>query len=74
MRGIYTNWFMPSFWDPTHVAMKMYKNYTAPLMYLQSKYKLQGHIGSVYDDLTRGTLFNWFTTSKILKERVGRKI
>ena len=65
---------MPTLWDPIHVAMKMYKNYIAALRYLQSKYKLLGHIGSVYDDLTRGTLFSWFTTSRYLKQKCEKKI
>ena len=68
VRGNYTNWFLPSLWGPIHAAMTVHKNYTFTLRYLQSKYKLPGQIRSVYDDLTRGSLFNWFTPSGELKE------
>jgi hypothetical protein len=74
VRGNYTNWFLPSLWGPIHAAMRVHKNYTSTLRYLQSKYKLPGQINSVYDDLTRGTLFNWFTPFGELKEGVKQKI
>src|SRR6202022_4156267 len=63
VRGNYTNWFLPSLWGPIHAAMTVHKNYTSALRYLQAKHKLPGQIGSVYDDLTRGSLFNWFISS-----------
>ena len=72
VRGNYTNWFLPSLWGPIHATMTVYKNYTSTLRYLQVKYKLLGQIGSVYDDLTRGFLFNWFTPSGELKEGVKK--
>ena len=37
VRGIYTNWFLPSLWGPIHAAMKQHKNYTSTLHYLRTK-------------------------------------
>jgi hypothetical protein len=74
VKGAYTNWFLPSLWGPIQAAMKQHKNYTSTLHYLQTKYKLLGQIRSVYAGLSRGSLWNWFTTTRELKERVEKKI
>ena len=38
VRGNYTNWFHPSLLGPIHATMRVQKNYTSTLRYLQSKY------------------------------------
>ena len=64
VRGNYTNWFMPSLWEPIYAAMR----------YLKTKYKLPGKSDSVYEDLTRGSLWDWFTPTGQLREGVSKKI
>lgn len=54
VRSKYTNWLVPSLWGPIQVAMRVHKNYTSTVSYLQTKYKLPTQNGSVHDDLTRG--------------------
>ena len=71
LRGKYTIWFMPYFWGPIHVAMRVHKNYTSTVNYLQTKYKLPTENGSVHDDLTRDNFYIWFTPFGDLKERVA---
>jgi hypothetical protein len=74
VRGTYTNWFLPSLWGPIQAAMKQYKNYTSTLHYLQTKYRSPGQIRSMYVDLSRGTLWDWFTPTGELREGVEKKI
>ena len=74
VRGSYTNWFLPSLWELIHAAMKYHKNYTSILHYLKFKYKVPGKSCSVYDLLSRGTLWDWFTPIGELREGVKRKI
>jgi len=52
------------------VAMKIFKNLTFVLRYLQSKQKLLWQTRSVYEDQFRGTFFNWFTPVTELNEGV----
>ena len=74
VRGNYTNWFLPSLWGPIYAAMRQHKNYTSTLRYLKLKYKEPGKSSSVYDDLSRGTLWDWFTSTGELREGVKTKI
>jgi hypothetical protein len=52
VRGSYTNWFVPSLWEPISAVVKQHRNLTSALHYLQSKYKLPGQSSSVYDKLS----------------------
>jgi hypothetical protein len=54
--------------------MKQHKNYIFTLHYLKLKYKKLGKSCSVYDYLSRGTLWDWFTSTGELKEGVKTKI
>ena len=54
--------------------MKQHKNYTSTLHYLKLKYKEPGKNCSVYDSLSKGTLWNWFTSTGELREGVKTKI
>ena len=74
VRGNYTNWFLPYLWGFIHATMKQHKNYTSTLHYLKLKYKELGKNCSVYDSLSRGTLWNWFTSTGELREGVKTKI
>ena len=69
VRGSYKNWLTPLLWVPINAAVKKHGNLTVALHYLQAAYKKLGECGSVYDDLSRGTLYNWFTLRGILKEK-----
>jgi hypothetical protein len=68
VRRPYTNWFVPSLWEPIFAAVKQHRNLTSALHYLQSKYKKPGQSCSVYDKLSRGSLYEWFTPTSELKE------
>jgi hypothetical protein len=68
VRGSYTNWFVPSLWEPIFAAVKQHQNLTSVLHYLRSKYKLLGQSSSVYDKLSRGSLYEWFIPTGELKE------
>jgi hypothetical protein len=49
--------------------MRRYKNYYAALLYLQAIYKKPGETRSVYDALERSTLYRWFTSIGVLREK-----
>jgi hypothetical protein len=68
-RGTYTNWFCPSLWRPIQYAMKRFRNYLFAMLYLRSAYKEPGESKSIYDGLRRSTLYGWFTTSGVLREK-----
>ena len=73
-RGPYTNWFVPSLWDPIYSAVSHHRSLGHALRYLQVKYKLPGQNKSVYDKLTRGSLREWFTKTGELKEGTKQAI
>jgi hypothetical protein len=74
VRGPYTNWFVPSLWDPIYAAVNKHRNLKSALHYLQLKYKLHGQETSVYDRLSRGSLAKWFTSVGELKEGTKQAI
>lgn len=74
VRGNYINWFLPCLWGLIHAAMKQHKNYTSTLHYLKLKYKEPRKNCSAYDYLSRGTLWDWFTSTGELREGVKIKI
>ncbi len=60
VRGPYTNWFTLSLWPPIYVVMKQHQNILNALKYLKGAYTKLGKVDSVYDNLSRGTLVEWF--------------
>ena len=74
VRGPYTNWFLPNLWKPILAVVKQHKNLTAALNYLRTKHKVSGETYSVYDKLSRGSLYEWFSPTGILKERYKQHI
>lgn len=68
VRGPYTNWFLPALWKPIYAAVKQHKNLTAALNYSHIKHKVPGESYSVYDKLSRGSLYEWFSSRGTLKE------
>jgi hypothetical protein len=49
--------------------MKRFRNYLSAVLYLRSSYKEPGESKSIYDGLRRSTLYGWFTTSGVLREK-----
>jgi hypothetical protein len=68
VRGSYTNWFVPSLWDPIYAAVRMHRSLKGALHYLQLKHNFPGESKSVYGRLSRNTLAEWFTSTGELKE------
>ena len=66
-RGTYTNWFVPSLWDPIFETVSKHRNLPSALRYLQLKYIRPGENVSVYDKLAPSTLKEWFTSTGELK-------
>jgi hypothetical protein len=74
VRGPYINWFVPSLWDPIYAAVIKHRKLKSALCYLQLKYKLHGQETSIYDQLSRGSLAEWFTSVGELKEGTKQAI
>jgi hypothetical protein len=68
VRGPYTNWLIPSLWDLIYTAITKYKSFKNAMQYLQLKHKIFGQEKNIYDQLTRGSLLEWFTNLEELKD------
>ena len=66
--------FVPSLWDPIYVAVTHHRSIGHALKYLQTKYKLPGQTKSVYDDLIKGSMGEWFTKTGELKDGTKQTI
>jgi hypothetical protein len=74
VRGPYTNWFIPSLWDPIFAIVTKHRNLKGALRFLQLKYRLPGQVHGIYDKLTRSSLAEWFTNVGELKDRTKQAI
>jgi len=68
----YTNWFTPSLWPPTFAAVKQHRNIQGALTYLRAAFRKPRDLSSVYDSLSRGTMYEWFHPNGDLKENYKR--
>jgi hypothetical protein len=68
VRGQYTNWFAPSLWGPIHLAVRKYRSIHYALKHLKTMYKTPGESQGVYENLSRGSMYEWFTSRGELKE------
>ena len=67
VRRPYINWFLPALWKPIYAVVKQHKNLTTALNYLCTKHKVPRETYSVYDKISRGSLYEWFSPTCILK-------
>ena len=51
VRGPYTNWFVPSLWDPIYAAVRMHRSLKGALYYLQLKHNFPSESKNVYGHL-----------------------
>jgi hypothetical protein len=63
----YTNWFSPTFWPPIHVAVKQHRNIQGALNYLRAAFRKPEDLSSVYDALSRGSMYECFHPTGELK-------
>ena len=68
VRGQYTNWLAPSLWGPIHLAVQKYRSIHYALKHLKTMYKIPGESQCVYENLSRGSMYEWFTSRGELKE------
>jgi hypothetical protein len=68
----YTNWFSPSLWPPIYAAVKQHHNIQSALNYLRAAFRKPGDLSSVYDALSRGTMYEWFHPTGELKDNYKR--
>ena len=68
----YTNWFTPTLWPPIHVAVKQHQNIQEALSYLRATFRKPGKVRSVYDALSRGSMYEWFYPNGDLKPNYKR--
>jgi hypothetical protein len=47
VRGPYTNWFIPSLWDPIFATITKHRNLKGALRFLQLKYRLPGQVHGI---------------------------
>lgn len=68
VRGHYTNWFEPSFWDPIYAAVRKHRNINNAWKYLKMMYKKPGESYDTYEKLARSSMYEWFTSTGELKD------
>jgi len=74
VRGSYTNCFLRSLWKPIFAIVTQYKHLSSALNYLCTKYKLPREIYSIYDKISRSSLYGWFTNKGVLREECKQYI
>jgi hypothetical protein len=62
VRGQYTNWFAPSLWGPIYLAVRKYRSIHYALKHLKTMYKIPRESQGVYENLSRGSMYEWFTS------------
>jgi hypothetical protein len=68
VRGPYTNWFEPSLWGPIYAVVRQYRSLNHAWKYLKMMYKKPGESEGTYANLSRGSMYEWFTSRGELKD------
>jgi hypothetical protein len=63
-----------SLWDLIYAIVKQHKSFTHVLHYLQLKYKLSQEMKNIYENLSKGSLVEWFIGIGELKHGVKQSI
>jgi hypothetical protein len=63
----YTNWFPPTLWPPIHATVKQHHNIQGALNYLRAAFRKPGDLSSVYNALSRSSMYEWFHPTGELK-------
>ena len=74
VRGPYNNWFSPLLWGPIYQAARQHRSILGALKYLQSAYKTPGEEYGPYKDLSRSSMYEWFTPTWEVKDEYKRYI
>ena len=74
VRGSYTNSFISILWPPIYKVVKQHYNITEAWSLLRSTYKILGDFSSIYDNLSKNVMREWFHLYKELKETYERSI
>ena len=53
----YINWFTPALWPPIHAIVKQHRNIQGGLSYLRATFRKPREVGSVYDALSKGSMY-----------------
>ena len=68
VRDPYNNWFLPLLWGPIYNAVRLHRTISGACKYLQNEYKTLGEVYGLYKDLSRGSMYEWFTPIWEVKE------
>jgi hypothetical protein len=69
-RGAYTNWFAPHLWPSILINVKKHGDFIGALHYLKTFHRKLREISGPYEELSRRSLYEWFTPRGELKPHV----
>ena len=72
VRGSYTNWFTPVLWPPIFNAMRQCRCISTALSFLRAAYRKPRDLISVYDNLSKNSMRDWFHPNGDLKDTYKR--
>ncbi len=77
-QGTYTNWFAPHLWPSIFVVVKKHGDFTNIFHYLKTFHRKPGKVSGPCENLSGGSLYEWFTPrgkfKPHLKEAITRGI